>query len=103
VIWVGVGGDVSKVVNLQKQLDQSLFPAGFSPEKRGLSPHLTLGRVRDRATSRERGDLGRLVGSMEVENQLAFGVDRIGLMKSTLTPSGAIYECLASIPLDRRG
>lgn len=101
VVWVGVGGDVPNVVKLQKQLDQALVPLGFSPEAKDFSPHLTLGRVRDQASSRERGDLGRLLSSMQVKDQLAFRVDRINLMKSTLMPGGPIYERLFQASLGR--
>ncbi|MFA4835288.1 MAG: RNA 2',3'-cyclic phosphodiesterase [Dehalococcoidia bacterium] len=101
VVWVGVGGDVPNVVKLQKQLDQALVPLGFAPEARDFSPHLTLGRVRDQASSRERGDLGRLLSSMQVKDQLAFRVDRINLMKSTLMPGGPIYERLFQASLGR--
>ena len=41
VVWVGVSGDIPSVVSLQRKVDQSLVPLGFSPEKREFSPHMT--------------------------------------------------------------
>ncbi|MBM3132253.1 MAG: RNA 2',3'-cyclic phosphodiesterase, partial [Chloroflexi bacterium] len=42
VAWVGVSGDIRIVTGLQKKIDESLVPLGFSPEAKAFSPHLTL-------------------------------------------------------------
>ncbi|MCL0087321.1 RNA 2',3'-cyclic phosphodiesterase [Dehalococcoidia bacterium] len=99
VVWVGVGGDVQLIVNLQKRIDQVLIPLGFPTERRQFSPHLTLGRVRDKATSQERRSLGESIRSMRLEGSPPFLVDEVCLMRSTLTSAGAIYHRLASIHL----
>ncbi|MCL0076634.1 RNA 2',3'-cyclic phosphodiesterase [Dehalococcoidia bacterium] len=99
VVWVGVGGDVQLIVNLQKRIDQVLIHLGFPTERREFSPHLTLGRVRDKATSQERRSLGESIGSVQLESSLPFLVDEVCLMRSTLTSAGAIYDRLASIHL----
>jgi len=100
VVWVGVGGDIPIITNLQRQIDQSLIPLGFSPEKRDFSPHLTLGRVRDKTSKNERYELGKTIESLRIEGSSSFAVDRISLMQSTLTSSGAIYNQLATVVLD---
>lgn len=100
VVWVGVGGDVPNVIKLQKTMDNALIPLGFIPEKREFSPHLTLGRVRDRASSGERLQLGGMISSFKFTERPAFLAKKLSLMKSTLTSSGAIYDCLASVSLD---
>lgn len=100
VVWVGIGGDIPIVANLQRQIDQSLIPLGFSPEKRDFSPHLTLGRVRDTTSKNERYELGKTIESLRIEGSSSFVVDRISLIQSTLTSSGAIYNQLATIVLD---
>lgn len=96
VAWVGVGGDVPRVIKLQQEIDRALISLGFTPEKRSFSPHLTLGRVREKSTHAERDHLGRTITSLEVSEKHTFTVERVSLMKSTLTRNGAIYECLAS-------
>ncbi len=101
VVWAGIGGDISKLMKLQKQVEQSLVPLGFTPEKREFSAHLTLGRVRENATHLERADLGLALGKLTPENASPFTVSRVSLMQSTLTHSGAIYNQLASIALDK--
>ena len=103
VIWVGVGGEVEKLAALQRGVDAALAPLGFHPESRPFSPHLTLGRLRERASPRERQNFGQWVSSTKFETSLSFEVEALSLMKSQLTPSGAIYSQLASIKLGRQG
>ena len=101
VAWVGLGGDVPTVRNLQKRIDRSLVPLGFTPEKREFSPHLTIGRVRDKATLGERTDLGKMIESLRIDRASSFSVDSVSLMRSTLTSTGAIYDQLATVVLDK--
>ena len=99
VIWVAVTGEVDPLIALQRDIDQALVPLGFAIEKRPFSPHLTLGRLRERASPGERKSIGELVMATESEGGPSMEVTQISLMRSTLTPSGAIYNRLASIEL----
>jgi len=99
VIWVGIGGEVEKSAILQRDIDAALAPLGFPPESRSFSPHLTLGRLREGASPQERQKLGQWVSSIKFEGSLSFEVDALSLMKSQLTPRGAIYSQLASMRL----
>ncbi len=99
VIWVAVTGEVDPLIALQRGIDQALVPLGFAIEKRPFSPHLTLGRLRERASLGERNSIGKLVMATKSEGSPAQEVKQISLMRSTLTPSGAIYNRLASIEL----
>jgi 2'-5' RNA ligase len=56
-----------------------------------FKPHLTLGRQR---SLKGMGGLSRLLSSYEVD-PIAFAVDKIVLVKSTLTPKGPQYEVLS--------
>jgi len=96
VAWVGLEGNVAEVVLLQKRLDQALVSLGFPTEKRSFSPHLTLGRVRDGATSRDRIQLSASLTSIKPISAPPFKMERLTFMKSTLNPNGAIYDCLAT-------
>lgn len=102
VVWVGVSGDLEVLLALQEQLEQALSKLGFKREK-GFSPHLTLGRVREKAPHRIRELLGREIGELEVPEMAHFRVTNISLMRSTLTPSGALYTRLSSFALANRG
>jgi len=103
VVWVGVGGDVRLIRNLQRRIDQALIHLGFPIERREFSPHLTLGRVRDKTTDQERRSLGESIGLMQLESSPPFLVDEVCLMRSTLTSAGAIYDRLASVRLTAIG
>lgn len=100
VVWAGIAGDIPQIVKVQKRIDEALIPLGFTPEKRAFSPHLTLGRVRERTDSAERSNLGKAIEALEVSGATHFSVERVSLMKSTLTSSGAIYDQLATFILD---
>ncbi len=101
VAWVGIKGEVEKLVNLQQRVDSNLSPLGFPKESRPFSPHLTLGRLRERTSPRERQSFGELLMSIGFETALRFEVDAISLMKSRLMPTGAIYSCLARVKLSK--
>jgi len=101
VVWVGVGGDLDSLRALQKGIDRALLPLGFAIEGREFSPHLTLGRVRETASPSERHDLGSYIGSVQVKATPAVEVRSVNLMRSQLTPRGAIYSCLAALPLGK--
>ena len=102
VICLRLGGDTDSLSALQRGIERSVAPLGFPPEKRPFSPHLTLGRVRDRASPNDRRFLGETVSSLDVETSLSFDVESVSLMRSTLTPERAIYDRLASMPLTGR-
>jgi 2'-5' RNA ligase len=102
VVWVGMGGDVRSLLTLQGRVDDSLSTLGFSKEKRDFSPHLTLGRVRDRAQSQERRMLGKTLSQISSSSAHETGthhVESLNLMRSELTREGAIYSSLASVNL----
>jgi len=99
VVWVGIGGDTDKLTIIRENLERALIPSGFVPEKRAFSPHLTLGRVRERASSDERRRLGEAIATIELAATPSFTVDSISLMRSILTRERALYSCLSSIDL----
>jgi len=99
VVWVGLSGQVEKLGKLQKRIESGLVPLGFAAESRSFTPHLTLARVRDRATPQERQDLGRLIEGMRFESGASMNVDSVNLMKSQLTREGPIYSRLGSVKL----
>ncbi|MCX7912419.1 MAG: RNA 2',3'-cyclic phosphodiesterase [Dehalococcoidales bacterium] len=100
VIWVGLNGDLEKLVTLQKRIDECLSPLGFAPEARPFTPHITLGRTRDNATRPERQELGKVISGMTVEDTGIISVESVNLMRSQLTGSGPIYSVLASCRLE---
>jgi 2'-5' RNA ligase len=95
VFWVGVGGELDKLSRLQQSIDSALAALGFAKEERPFMPHLTLARVREGASPPERRSFGELVGSTAFEDKYPVEVEAVRLMRSQLTPAGAIYTCLS--------
>ncbi len=95
IIWAGIKENTS-LKALQSHLETELEKIGFLREKRSFHSHLTLGRVKKNA------EVQRLLPELEINQDSVFGktkVDRLTLFKSTLTPSGAIYDILYESPL----
>jgi 2'-5' RNA ligase len=98
VVWVGVSGEVDRLAALQQRLESNLAQLGFAPEKRRFTPHLTLARVRDRASAGEREGLGQLIAGTKFEAH-SFPVGAVSLMRSQLTRERAIYSRLSTAEL----
>jgi len=103
VVWVGMGGEIDKLAGLHRDLETALSSLGFAPESRSFRAHLTLGRLREGASPKDRQDFAAWARSIKFESDLSFEVDSLSLMKSQLTPSGAIYTQLASVGLGGQG
>jgi 2'-5' RNA ligase len=99
VVWVGLAGEIERLARLQKRIEAGLTPLGFAAESRSFTPHLTLARIRDRATPQERQDLGRLIEGTRFEADCGINVDAVHLMKSQLTREGPVYSRLNSAVL----
>ena len=99
VIWVGIKGELDKLIGWQQRLDKGLVPLGFPKEERPFTPHLTLARVRENCSPADRLRFGEMVAGTHVEIDYKFTVTGLNLMRSQLRPTGAVYSCLAEIKL----
>ncbi|HUV30693.1 MAG TPA: RNA 2',3'-cyclic phosphodiesterase [Acidobacteriota bacterium] len=90
VIWAGLGENTETMANLARQIELRVRKLRFEPEKKSFRAHLTLGRVR---SSRGIEELTAFLQSYKFE-AIPIQLDRICLFKSTLTPTGPIYERL---------
>lgn len=98
VVWAGISDGVFQLAEVWKDVDTKLSNLGFERERRGFSPHITIGRVR---SGRNRD---RLIEELSTLSDYVFGdlhVDRVALKKSVLTPSGPIYTTLVESAVDR--
>ena len=101
VAWVGISGEVDKLSRLQQHLESHLARLGFTPESRPFTPHLTLARLRNRASLDERQSFGHLITTTRFEAIYTIKVAAINLMRSQLTREGAIYSRIGSVGLDK--
>jgi len=100
VVYLGMNGDVERLIAFQKELERALETIGFPREERPFLPHLTLGRIKSP------GGLIGLAGVVEKgESYTAgeFSASGLGLFKSDLTPRGAVYTRLAWYPFAGQG
>jgi 2'-5' RNA ligase len=88
VLWLGIELPAS-LLALQAGCESAAVAAGFPRESRPWSPHLTLGRWRDRAARPELPavDLG------------ATPLQTLVLLRSELRPEGALYTELQRFDL----
>ncbi|MGD8603109.1 MAG: RNA 2',3'-cyclic phosphodiesterase [Anaerolineales bacterium] len=99
VVWVGLDDRGGTIKDLQAHLDQWLVKLGFDPEKRGFSPHLTIGRVHRRVNNQQRRKLGDRIRDYKVPQLGEFEADSVHLFRSDLKPTGAVYTRLATARL----
>jgi len=99
VLWVGIKGDMDKLVGWQQRLDNGLVPLGFAKEARPFTPHLTLARLRENCSPGDVLHFGEMVAGSHVEVDFNFTVSSLNLMKSQLLPKGAVYSRLAEVKL----
>ncbi|TFH07169.1 MAG: RNA 2',3'-cyclic phosphodiesterase [Candidatus Thorarchaeota archaeon] len=91
VIWIGVTQNADRIRNLKMEIDSRLTELGYKPEKMKFTPHATIARVRYIK------DAEKLANNLdELVNQPigSMFVSKFSMKKSTLTPSGPIYETL---------
>jgi 2'-5' RNA ligase len=96
VYWIGIEEtENNNLILIQKKIEEELIRIGFESEKRKFSPHLTIGRVRDFKNIQQ-------VNNVFINHDfptIEFSVQNIFLMKSQLTPRGAIYSVQNSVKL----
>jgi 2'-5' RNA ligase len=97
VLWAGIEGDLDALKSLQAKVDEATFQLGFAREKRPFNPHLTLGRVRDGVSASIRRQVSAAFATTALEPGNPWEVKEAHLIRSTLTPGGAIYTPLGSV------
>ena len=99
VVWLGLGGEIDKIKQLNQFVEVNLARVGFAPEQRPFKPHLTLARLGNEASPDERQRFGELIASTRFETNQSIKVASINLMRSQLTREGAIYSRISSAEL----
>lgn len=87
VIWIGIDED-KLLKDLHDKLDKEFNTLGFDLDKK-FSTHLTIGRMKSAKNKDKVKSLINEFGEVSIGEMT---VNKISLKKSTLTPSGPIYE-----------
>ena len=95
VLWLGIGGEVERLIAMQKAIDQGLEPCGFPKERRPFQAHLTLARIK---SPQGLSGIEDVLTEKKSESAGKFTATSLTLFKSELTPKGAIYTTLGHFP-----
>ncbi len=101
VVWLGLADGADSVLELGEGLYAGLRRRGLHFEDRPQSPHLTLARVAEDASAAEAKTVGAALDDLTI-GSLRFEVSEIAVMQSVLSPKGARYTALATVPLAHR-
>jgi RNA 2',3'-cyclic 3'-phosphodiesterase len=97
VIWVGLAGEMARLLALQSTLADALAARGFAREARPFAPHLTLARIKKPLSDAALTVLARM--QAEPTADATWRADAISVMKSELVRPAARYTALARWPL----
>ena len=100
VLWVGLTAP-AELASLQRAIEAGAARLGYESEERDFSPHLTIGRVRQNASSTDLHKIRTALEECRVGLLGSARVDAVHLFKSELRPEGSIYTRLFSAPLHR--
>lgn len=95
VLWVGVGGELRPLIDLQRDVDETLAALGFAAEKRPFNPHLTIARMRDSAARADRRRAADALAAYPLPPGIAISANAVSLMQSDLRLGGAVYTRVA--------
>ncbi|MDX1377850.1 MAG: RNA 2',3'-cyclic phosphodiesterase [Anaerolineales bacterium] len=102
VLFLGIQAPAA-LETLQRGIESACVKAGYRPETRPFSPHLTIGRVRRSITASDQTKIHTTLGEFKIDSLGTARVDSVHLFKSELRPSGAVYTKLFTAQLRNRG
>lgn len=99
VLWVGVAGELDTLDSLQRKVADALNAMDVPQEPQpAFRPHFTVGRIGVHLPRQEAQELREAVAAVRVE-PAALAVEEIGVYRSDMRPSGAVYSRIASADL----
>ncbi|ACI18459.1 RNA 2',3'-cyclic phosphodiesterase [Dictyoglomus thermophilum] len=93
VLWIGIEEGLDGLEKVFDFIEKRLVKKGFRKEDRPFSPHLTLGRVKDRDV--------RILKDLLFDKEVVL-VSSITLFESKLTPEGPIYTPIYRVNLGKK-
>ena len=98
VIWIGIQAPPG-LEALQHGIEAATATLGYPPEKRPFSPHLTIGRVKQKINSAGMQKIRTALEETQIGSLGTARVTSVHLFKSDLKPAGAVYTRLFSASL----
>ena len=100
VLWAGVVENSHTLKRLVKSVEEETEKLDWEREKRGFSPHITIGRIKGNM------NIARLTTAVKEIKDEHWGDQEVGelvLYSSKLQPGGAVYEKIHVFPLGKHG
>jgi len=85
VLWIGIKDGLENLQTLYSLLEKRIVTEGFPKEDKSFSPHLTIGRAKDKI---------KITQEIKMPIKDRIYIDEIILFESKLTPQGPIYSPL---------
>ncbi|MDD1751116.1 MAG: RNA 2',3'-cyclic phosphodiesterase [Methanothrix sp.] len=96
VVWVGVSGDIERLMNLQTAVEDAMAGLGLERDDRPFTPHLTLGRIKYLRSKEKWLNILEEIKNIKLAG---FDVKAVALMKSELKRTGAVYTEIGRVEL----
>jgi RNA 2',3'-cyclic 3'-phosphodiesterase len=96
VLWLGITGDTEGLTSLQNKLEEDFEGLGFPRENRPFRAHFTLARIK---IPQSAAGLEAAAKKSADFSAGEFSATELVLFQSKLTPQGAIYTRLTTVPL----
>lgn len=100
VIWVGVEAP-GELYDLRRGIEDGVARLGYNYDKYDFTPHLTLGRVSRKASSRDVRKVGKVLHEFQVGFIGVARIQAVHLYRSDLQPDGAVYTKLYTASLTK--
>lgn len=99
VVWVGIKGNVCLLGQLHSQIENVLGNFGIPKDDFGLTPHITLGRLKNNSTYSDIKNIRKAFRGIDFESKILVDVESISLIQSILGSRKPQYRRLIKIPL----
>lgn len=96
VLWLGLAGDIDRLLLLQETVEGAMVRQGFEPEDRKFAPHLTLARIK---YLKPRFSWQPAIEGIRGVELGGFDATAVSLMKSELKRTGAVYTEISRVEL----
>ncbi len=99
IIWAGIDPNAT-LTELHRAVSAATASAGFAPDKKPFSPHLTIGRVKNHARSADYRAIAATIARENINKIATMRVRDVHLIRSQLTRQGPIYTHLHTVQLN---
>lgn len=96
-LWLGVAGDLERLATLAHEVERAVVEAGAAPDERAFAPHITLARVRERASDRVREQIAHIARGRPAPTLEVHAADLV-LVRSHLSNGPPRYEVVSRHP-----